>query len=147
MEVAAVFITYDLTDSPGSADLAAIHAGLDAFNQAEAELANVRRLAVTARDGARAIQGGALGRTWGECGELLQLWVAESARGRGIGRSLVQRFEQEASARGCTLVYLDTFSFQAPGFYESLGYKVVLVTRGFTGGIAKYTLHKSIGQP
>ena len=140
-------ITYDITDFPATADIAAIHAGLDAFNQAEAELAKVRQLAVTAHDGGRAIQGGALGRTWGECGELLQLWVAESARGRGIGRSLVQRFEEEASARGCALIYLDTFSFQAPGFYESLGYEVVLVTRGFTGGIAKYTLHKSIRQP
>ena len=140
-------ITYDLTDSPTPAELAVIDAGLDAFNQAQNELSNVRKLVVTAHDEARSIQGGALGRTWGECCELLQLWVAESSRRKGIARSLVQRFEREASVRGCKLVYLDTFSFQAPGFYEALGYKAVLVTRGFTGGIAKYTMHKSLAGP
>ena len=140
-------ITYHLTDRPSSDELAAIDAGLNAFNQSEAEVSYVRKLVVTARDEAGSIQGGALGRTWGECCELLQLWVAEPCRRRGLGRSLVQRFEREARIRGCLLVYLDTFSFQAPGFYESLGYEVVLVTRGFTGGITKYTRQKSLERP
>jgi GNAT superfamily N-acetyltransferase len=144
--VAAV-IAYDLTDAPSAAQLAAIDAGLGAFNEAVAELANVRRLVVTAHDQAGAIQGGALGRTWGECCELLQLWVADPVRGQGLGRGLLQRFEREARARGCTLVYLDTFSFQAPAFYEALGYRAVLETRGFTGGIVKYTMHKPLGVP
>jgi GNAT superfamily N-acetyltransferase len=137
-------MTFELTDQPTSAQLAAIDAGLDDFNRAETELSKVRRLVVTAHDEARVIQGGAVGRTWGECCELLQLWVAEPARGRGIGRGLLQLFEQQARARGCRLAYLDTFSFQAPGFYEKLGYTAVLVTRGFTGGIARYTMHKSL---
>lgn len=140
-------ITYRLTDNPGPEQLAAIDAGLGAYNDAVTELANVRRLVVTAHDEAGAFQGGASGRTWGECCELLQLWVAEPFRGQGVGRGLLQRFEQEARDRGCTLVYLDTFSFQAPGFYEALGYKAVLATRGFTGGIVKYTMHKSIAEP
>lgn len=143
----AAVIAYDLTDAPSAAQLAAIDAGLGAFNEAVAELANVRRLVVTAHDQAGAIQGGAVGRTWGECCELLQLWVAESFRRQGIGRGLVRRFEGEARVRGCTLVYLDTFSFQAPAFYEALGYKAVLATRGFTGGIVKYTMHRSLAEP
>lgn len=49
--------------------------------------------------------------------------VAESARGRGIGRRLLERAEQEAMGRGCRYVFLDTMSYQAPGFYRKLGYQ------------------------
>ena len=41
-----------------------------------------------------------------------------------------------------TLVYLDTFSFQAPSFYQARGYAEVLRTEGFTGGVIKLTMHK-----
>jgi hypothetical protein len=32
--------------------------------------------------------------------------------------------EGEALKRGCHSVWLDTFSFQAPGFYQKLGYEI-----------------------
>ena len=60
---------------------------------------------------------------------------------------MLTEFEKEAGARGCTLIYLDTFTFQAPGFYEKLGYSVALVTRGFAEDIQKFTLHKSLPHP
>jgi ribosomal protein S18 acetylase RimI-like enzyme len=52
------------------------------------------------------------------------LAVAPEARGTGLGRRLMAEAEAEAAARGLTGVWLDTFSFQAPGFYERLGYRV-----------------------
>jgi ribosomal protein S18 acetylase RimI-like enzyme len=50
------------------------------------------------------------------------LWVEASQRRLGLGRALVQAVEAEALRRNCTQVILLTHSFQAPGFYERLGY-------------------------
>ena len=50
------------------------------------------------------------------------LGIAEGQRGKGIGRSLLARAEDFARQEGLVGVYLDTFEFQAPRFYEGLGY-------------------------
>ena len=52
------------------------------------------------------------------------LIVPEALRGRGIGTRLMRMAEDAARARGCVGVWLDTFEFQARGFYEKLGYEV-----------------------
>jgi GNAT superfamily N-acetyltransferase len=52
------------------------------------------------------------------------LWVSDSLRGRGIGRELMAGAEAHALERGCHSAWVDTFSFQAPGFYPKLGYEV-----------------------
>lgn len=56
-------------------------------------------------------------------GKLGALVVAESHRGRGIGRQLVETVEAEASARGCSLFFVTTSEPRddAHAFYESLG--------------------------
>jgi len=50
------------------------------------------------------------------------LWVDEEARGSGLGAHLMRLIEDEAVRRGCKHSYLNTMSFQAPAFYEKLGY-------------------------
>ncbi|ROU00095.1 GNAT family N-acetyltransferase [Histidinibacterium lentulum] len=50
------------------------------------------------------------------------LAVAEEGRGKGIGRQLMARLEEEARVRGMDGIWLDTFSFQAPEFYRRQGY-------------------------
>jgi hypothetical protein len=42
---------------------------------------------------------------------------------RGVGRELMAAAETRARKRGCHSAWLDTFSFQARGFYEKLGYE------------------------
>ena len=69
-----------------------------------------------------------IGGLWAEVGRgylyVGLLFVPECVRGNGVGRSLMQRAEQEAVRRGCHAVWLSTYSFQAPGFYQKLGYRV-----------------------
>ena len=63
------------------------------------------------------------GHTWGGCCQLSHVWVHERHRGRGLGTLLLRAAEAEAVARGCARVTLATHSFQAPGFYQRLGYE------------------------
>jgi N-acetylglutamate synthase-like GNAT family acetyltransferase len=50
-----------------------------------------------------------------------------------MGSALLGRVEAEVAARGCTQLYLDTFSFQAPGFQARHGFETLPVIAGFPG--------------
>lgn len=85
------------------------------------------------------------GYTWGGCCMVAHLWVHESQRGRGFGRTLLQAAEQEAARRGCEQIVLSTHSFQAPAFYERLGYEQQVVIHGQPKGHASIFYAKRLG--
>ena len=60
----------------------------------------------------------------GRVGEILELIVQESLRGRGTGAQLVSRLEQEAKKRGCVSIEVTTKNFRvdAQRFYELMGF-------------------------
>lgn len=123
----------------------AVDDGLDAHNRQSAPFHEVQRLSCFVRDASRAVVGGALGRRWGLCCELQQLWVHPAQRGHGLGAALVRRFEDIAVGHGCRLFYLETWSFQAPSLYRSLGYRVVHQIEGYGPGLVKYTMQRELG--
>lgn len=55
--------------------------------------------------------------------DVKKLLVHRSARGRGIGAALMARAEQEAKARGRTLLVLDTASGDAERLYARSGWQ------------------------
>jgi N-acylglucosamine-6-phosphate 2-epimerase len=79
--------------------------------------------------------------------EIEELWVDEPLRGRGYGRRLVARVEDEARRRGCVFAHVRTFSFQARGFYERLGYRVVGRLDEYAPGVTLYWLKKDLEAP
>jgi GNAT superfamily N-acetyltransferase len=48
---------------------------------------------------------------------------AARRRVEGIGRALLAAVEEQARGRGCRWAKLNTWEFQAPGFYERCGYE------------------------
>ena len=70
------------------------------------------------------VLGGLLRDIWVAWLHVRTLAVAMPVRGQGFGRELMKRAETYAVERGCTGVFLGTFSFQARPFYEKLGYRV-----------------------
>lgn len=54
--------------------------------------------------------------------EISMIWVNEEWRRKGIGKELMQQAEAEAHKRGCLYARLATSQYQAPGFYEKVGY-------------------------
>jgi ribosomal protein S18 acetylase RimI-like enzyme len=134
-------------DTPPEASVLAIDSGLEQYNLSVAPLADVKRLASFATDSSGHVVGGALGRTWGRCCELLQLWVEPSRRSAGVGSRLLREFEEHAARRGCDVFYLTTLSFQAPNFYRKHGYGSLAEISGYPDGISKYLMHKTVAQP
>ena len=124
--------------------MAVVDQGLGDANAAAAPLHEVRALACFARDGAGTVIGGAVGRSWGACCELQQLWVMPRHRRAGLGTALVRRFEARAAERGCSFFYLETFSFQAPALYRSLGYDALYRNAAFPHGIVKFAMGKQL---
>ena len=51
------------------------------------------------------------------------LWVSEEYRHEGYGTKLIKLIEEFALEKECSLINLDTFSFQAPAFYKNMDIK------------------------
>jgi GNAT superfamily N-acetyltransferase len=131
-------------DHPDPRDLAFLDDQINAYNIAVTQIDDWRALAIFVRDDAGHLLAGISGGTWAGYLEVKDLWVREDQRGQGLGRRLLLAAEQEARERGCQQVLLDTHDFQAPGFYQRLGYTVFGVLEGIGGRHTRYYLSKKL---
>ena len=100
-------------------------------------------LILTLHDDATLI-GGLAGETFMGWLAIDMLWVDSAFRGRGHAPALLEEAEQEARRRGATDCVLDTFSFQAPGFYRKHGYREFGRLDGFPAGHHRHYMTKSL---
>ena len=70
------------------------------------------------------------------------LWVGSEYRGQGLGARLLAEVEKTSKAKGCYLIHLDTFDFQAKEFYEKQGYEVFGVLEDCPKEHSRYYLKK-----
>lgn len=94
---------------------------LIADNEAAGGPSQSELLAVTVRDPSGAVVGGLWGRT-GYGFLFVELLALGPAKGHGLGRAVMELAEAEARRREMTGMWVDTFTFQAPGFYLKLGF-------------------------
>lgn len=108
-----------------------LSAELDRYNAAAtAGVDPARELTVKVVDEAGALAAGISGWTWGIAGGIGMTWVREDCRRDGLGARLLAEFEAQARSRGCTHVFVTSFTFQAPAFYQRHGYQEIFRWQG-----------------
>lgn len=127
---------------PAVADVQFLQERLYEYNVRQTGVDDGQWLAIFVRDDQQQILAGLEGWTW--CGScyIRHVWVHEELRGQGYGTRLMGAAEQEAAARGCSHMVLASYNFQAPEFYQRLGYEVFAVLEGHPRQQRDYYLHK-----
>ena len=131
-------------DKPEQSAWGIIGRGIGTYNRQQAGEEKFQRLCFVLRAADQAIVGGVIGELYWGWFHLDLLWIQEDLRGRGYGHQLLTRVEDEARQRGAKHVYLDTFSFQAPSFYQRHGYRVFGELEDFPPGHQRYFLTKQL---
>ena len=104
---------------------------LDNFNLGFAPPANPREISCALHDATGRLIGACFGTTAWNRLHVNVLWDHEDHRGDGAGARLLADAETKARSAGCRYVTLHTFSFQARGFYERRGYRVIFAQKTF----------------
>ena len=76
--------------------------------------------------------------------EIKILWVKEEFRNKGIGTKILKHAEEIARKKGASIAMLDTFDFQAEGFYKKQGYEVVGEINDFPKGHKRIYFSKQL---
>jgi ribosomal protein S18 acetylase RimI-like enzyme len=139
-------ITLTETADPDARDF--IRRQLRAFNDRTSEHHRAIRpagpapLEILIRNAGGEIVGGLIASTYWGWLEVDTLWIADGLRQNGYGRKLLRMAEVVARARCCAHVMLTTYSFQARGFYEKEGYRVVGEMADYPPGSSYYWMRK-----
>ncbi len=78
---------------------------------------------------------------WGNL-HIKYLLTNKEHRGRGIARALMEHAFAFGKEKGCNFAFVETMSFQAPEFYQKLGFKIELQRDGYAAGTSFYYLKK-----
>jgi GNAT superfamily N-acetyltransferase len=128
---------------PLRSDVSRVFDAVDSFNVAATGDASDKTIvAFLRRDGH--VQGGVIGDCWGGWLHIRALWVAEPLRRQGHGSRLLEAVEEAAREAGCSHSHLETFSFQAPEFYQRRGYEVFGCLPGYPPTHTQYFLRKDL---
>jgi len=114
-----------------------VRAGLIAYNSKRAGRPDYRPLVLSARDAKGRMVGGLTGQLYWNALYVELLWVEEGARKSGVGAGLMREAERRARRARKELIYLNTYSFQAPGFYRRLGFRSFGRIRNYPRGASR----------
>jgi GNAT superfamily N-acetyltransferase len=134
----------NILEKPDDAAWEVIGGGITAFNLSHAGSDAATPLCIVLRDESGQTLGGVIGDTYYGWLSVSLMFVKEELRGQGYGEKLLLRAEEEARLRGVKNVFLDTFSFQAPDFYQKLGYRIFGELADFPPGHTRHYLTKRL---
>jgi GNAT superfamily N-acetyltransferase len=135
---------YELHEDMTEDEALFIRRGLVEFANRYTGSRNYEEFGIVLRDQNGKACGGIAGNTIWNWLRIDVLWLPDELRGEGLGHQLLERAEQLARDRGCDSAMLDTFEFEARGFFEAHGYVVRSQTDGFPAGHTHYHLIKHL---
>ena len=138
-------MSLEVTSDPSPEDEIIVIEGTRNFNLLHMPK-DVEPLCVFDRLDSGEIVAGLTGKTFWNYLDIAFLWVADPYRNQGRATAMMHSAEEEAIKRGCQNVLLDTYSFQALGFYKKLGYSEYGTLDQFTGEQTRHYLHKRLPQ-
>lgn len=121
-----------------------IGGGISAYNTEMAGDDHGKNLCIVLEDPEGEVLGGVIGVTFWNWLFINLMWLPEELRGKGYGQQLLEMAEEEGQKRGAQYSYLDTFSFQAPGFYQKFGYQEFGRLEDFPPGHTRYFMMKQL---
>lgn len=121
----------------------AVLGGLIGYNTEKMGRQKYRRFAVSLRDDDE-IVGGIVGEVWMTVLFIQLFWMDAPFRGKGHGRALIEKIEQEARQFGAVRSYVDTMSVQAPAFYRACGYQAFGELDGYPNGVTRHWFTKAL---
>jgi GNAT superfamily N-acetyltransferase len=121
----------------------AVLGGLLRYNGEKMGKQKYKRLAVSLSEGKK-IVGGITGEVWTTVLFIQLFWLEQKFRGKDHGTKLIKAIEDEARRFGASRSYLDTMSFQAPGFYRACGYEEFGSIEGYPEGVTRHWFTKSL---
>jgi GNAT superfamily N-acetyltransferase len=121
----------------------AVLGGLLGYNAEKMGKQKYKRLAISLREG-NSIVGGIVGEVWTTVLFIQLFWIEQKFRGKEFGTRLIKAIEDEARRFGATRSYLDTMSFQAPGFYRACGYEEFGSIEGYPEGVTRHWFMKAL---
>ena len=101
------------------------------YNRSIRETAESEPLNLYIEDEQGQLLAGVVAETFGNWLEIEYLFVKDDLRGQGIGSQLLQRAESEAKNRNCRYVFVNTYQFQAPAFYQKHDYQEVFTLKDY----------------
>ena len=128
---------------PPQKDIQIVRAGIIAFNSSVLGEED-KDVYVFLKDEQDDVKGGVLGMMTPESMFVHILWIEEALRGQDYGTKLLRAAEMEAINNGCRYSVLDTFEFQAEGFYLKNGYKRMGEIKDYISGYSRIFLKKEL---
>lgn len=128
------------------ADRQAVRGGLVAYNRRfiPEQLMHSQEISFFVKNEDGEVLGGIYGAHKFDYMDVSIFWLDESLRNQRIGSALIGKIEEKARELRCKLIKLDTFSFQARGFYEKSGFTLYGQVDDIAGGHSLYYLLKRL---
>lgn len=112
----------------------AVYDALRTYNIDRFGPSGYKALQIALRDNEGKIIGGLMGETARGWLFIKLLFVPEEQRGKGLATRMLQMAEDEARARGCTGMQIDTMSPEALALYLRYGFTIAGRIEGLKGG-------------